>query len=51
VKKELWGGSFWTSGYYVNTVGYYDNAEVIKKYVENQDQKYQQLYVDQLKLW
>jgi putative transposase len=23
IKKELWGGSFWTSGYYANTVGLY----------------------------
>jgi len=30
VKKKLWGGKFWTSGYYVNTVGQYANAEVIK---------------------
>ena len=36
VKKKLWGGKFWTSGYYVNTVGQYGNAEVIKRYVENQ---------------
>ena len=51
VKKDLWGGSFWTSGYYANTVGHYGNAEVIRKYVENQGRKYQQLYVQQLKLW
>ena len=36
VKKKLWGGKFWTSGYYVNTVGQYANAEVIKAYVQNQ---------------
>jgi REP element-mobilizing transposase RayT len=22
IKKQLWGGSFWTSGYYANTVGF-----------------------------
>jgi len=21
VKQKLWGGNFWTAGYYVNTVG------------------------------
>jgi len=36
IKKELWGGNLWTSGYYVNTVGQYGNMEVIKRYVENQ---------------
>ena len=24
VKQKLWGGKFWTSGYYVNTVGHYN---------------------------
>ena len=51
VKKDLWGGSFWTSGYYANTVGHYGNAEVIKKYVENQGKQYNQLYTQQLYLW
>ena len=30
VKQMFWGGKFWTSGYYVNTVGQYANEEVIK---------------------
>ncbi|MCK9618290.1 MAG: IS200/IS605 family transposase [Lentimicrobiaceae bacterium] len=51
VKKALWGGSFWTSGYYANTVGQYGNTEVIKKYVENQGMKYNQLHTQQLSLW
>lgn len=50
VKKDLWGGNFWTSGYYTNTVGHYGNAEVIKKYVENQGKQYSQLYTQQLNL-
>ena len=36
VKRKLWGGKFWTSGYYMNTVGQYANEGVIKRYVENQ---------------
>ena len=51
IKKELWGGNFWTSGYYANTVGQYGNKEVIKKYVENQGKKYEQIHVQQLTLW
>ena len=31
VKKKLWGGKFWTSGYYANTVGQYGNEKVIKE--------------------
>ncbi|MDR0658169.1 MAG: IS200/IS605 family transposase, partial [Mediterranea sp.] len=33
IKKQLWGGSFWTIGYYANTVGFYGSRDVIKKYV------------------
>ena len=52
VKKVLWGGNLWTSGYYVNTVGQYGNAEVIQKYIQNQgkDVEYTKLHEDQLKL-
>ncbi len=51
VKKELWGGNFWTSGFYANTVGQYGNKEVIKKYVEGQGRKYTPLHSEQLRLW
>ena len=36
VKQQLWGSQFWTSGYYVNTVGQYANVETIQKYITNQ---------------
>ena len=39
VKHQLWGGNFWTSGYYVNTVGQYGNEDVIKKYIQNQGEE------------
>ena len=51
LKKELWGGNFWTSGYYANTVGQYGNMDIIKKYVENQGKEYKQVHIEQLKLW
>lgn len=52
VKQILWGGRFWTSGYYVNTVGQYANEEVIKKYLQNQGKsKYTELHKDQLSLF
>ena len=35
VKKKLWGGEFWTDGYYVSTVGL--NEATIKKYIEEQE--------------
>jgi REP element-mobilizing transposase RayT len=52
VKQQLWGGKFWTSGYYVNTVGQYANEEVIKKYLQNQgNSKYEKIYSNQLRLF
>jgi putative transposase len=52
VKRFLWGGNFWTSGYYVNAVGQYANEEVIKKYLQNQGKSdYEKLHSDQLHLF
>ena len=51
VKRDLWGGNFWTSGFYANTVGMYGNKEVIKKYVENQGKRYNPIHSEQLNIW
>jgi REP element-mobilizing transposase RayT len=52
VKKQLWGGEFWTDGYYVGTVGQRATEEVIKEYVKQQGQEeYEQLHVQQLELF
>ena len=53
LKVKLWGGNFWTSGYYVNTVGQYTNEEVIRKYVESQGLKkdYKKIFEGQLTLF
>ena len=53
VKKLLWGGNFWTSGFYANTVGQYSNEEVIRAYVKNQgkEKEYKKLHQEQLKLF
>ena len=51
VKTVLWGGKFWTSGYYMNTVGVYANEQTIRNYVRNQGQTYEQLHRTQLTLF
>ena len=53
VRRKLWGGKFWTDGYYVNTVSRYGNEETIREYVKEQgiEEEYQQLYVQQLELF
>ncbi len=50
VKKALWGGSLWSSGFYVNTIGQYANEEMIINYVKSQGKKYTQLHRGQLKI-
>ena len=36
VKKKLWGGEFWSDGYFVSTVGKHGNEQVISKYIKSQ---------------
>ena len=51
VKKKLWGGKFWTSGYYINTVGLYGSKEMISNYVKQQANKsYKQLHTNDSQL-
>ena len=44
VKKQLWGGNLWSSGYFVSTVGVHSNEAQIKNYVKNQGSNYKQLH-------
>jgi len=46
VKKELWGGEFWTDGYFASTVGRHGNENMIGDYVKQQGQTYHQLHQD-----
>ena len=48
VKKMLWGGSFWSGGYFVSSVGKSGSEGVIRQYVKNQgkEKEYKQLYLN-----
>lgn len=48
VKKQLWGGSFWSDGYYVSSVGKHTSEKAVKMYVKNQgkENEYKQLYLN-----
>ena len=50
VKKQLWGGQFWTDGHYVSTVEKNANEEVIARYVKEQgrEEEYKKIYGQQL---
>ena len=53
VKEVLWGGEFWTDGYYIETVGKKGNETVIQKYIQSQgkEAKYIKLHYEQLQLF
>ena len=50
IRRMLWGGEFWTSGYYINTVGQYANEQVIQRYVKDQGKIYKRVHREQLRL-
>jgi len=49
LRKELWGGEFWSDGYYFATVSERGNWQVVSRYVENQGKTKEASR--QLKLW
>ena len=51
VKKQLWGGSLWSSGYFVSTVGKNANEKQVEQYVKNQGKKYQKIYKGQITMF
>ena len=53
VKQALWGGEFWTDGYFVNTVGKHGSEDTVRLYVKKQGQEddYKQLHCEQLALF
>jgi len=46
VKKQLWGGEFWTDGYFATTVGKHGNEDMISNYVKTQGEVYTQLHTN-----
>ena len=44
VKKQLWGGEFWTSGYFASSVGKHGNEEMRMEYVRGQGKEYTKIH-------
>ena len=49
VKKQLWGGQFWSKGYYINTVGRNHSENAVREYVRSQgrDREYKEILKQQ----
>ncbi len=50
VKKQLWGGEFWSDGYFASTVGKHGDENVIQNYVKAQGKEYSKLYASSQQL-
>ena len=46
VKRLLWGGEFWSDGYFASSVGKHGDEAMIGEYVRNQGGNYQVLHND-----
>jgi len=46
VRKQLWGGEFWSDGYFASTVGKHGDEGTVARYVKKQGQEYLQLHQD-----
>ena len=53
IKKQLWGGEFWSDGYFMSTVGQHSTEAAIRDDVRNQgtEKAYQRLHHQQLTLF
>lgn len=51
IKKQLWGGEFWSDGGYIGTVGDGTTSDVIKNYVQNQANQEEKEAYQQMKIF
>ena len=46
VKKQLWGGEFWSNRFFASTVGKHGDESLISSYVKNQGKTYKKIHND-----
>ena len=53
LKRKMWGGKFWSSGSYIETIGRRRSEEAIRQYVKEQGQvkHYREVHRQQLSLF
>ena len=51
LRKKLWGGSYWSDGGYIGTVGDGTTVEIVKKYIQEQGSEKEKEQYSQLKLF
>ena len=54
LRVSLWGGEFWTKGYFISSVGKHGGEKKLRNYVKNQgsnNSSYETFHTNQLKLF
>ena len=51
LRKQPWGGEFWSDGGYIGTVGDGVNTEIVKRYIQEQGSQEEKAKAQQMKLF
>ena len=51
IRKQLWGGEFWSDGGYIGTVGDGVNSEIVRRYIREQGSEEEKARAKQLRLF
>lgn len=51
IRRELWGGQFWSDGGYIGTVGEGTTEEIVRKYIQQQGSHEERELCKQLELF
>ena len=53
IKGQLWGGEFWSKGYFITTVGRHGSEETVREYVKKQgtEKEYKRLHDQPIQLY
>ena len=51
LRRQLWGGEFWSDGGYIGTVGDGVNTEIVKRYIQEQGDEKEKAHIQQLTLF
>jgi putative transposase len=51
IRKQLWGGEFWSDGDYIGTVGDGVNSEIVKRYIQEQGSEEEKARAQQIRLF
>lgn len=51
LRRQLWGGEFWSDGGYIGTVGDSVNSEIVRRYIREQGDDKEKAHIQQLTLF